>query len=56
MPKDKTYRRKVIIDLEVRGPSQGATRNELPAEFGRGVSEKEVERIIRRMLERGSRT
>ncbi len=57
MPKDRTYHRKVVIDMEVRGPAQGATRNELPNEVRkRGVSEKDVERIIRKMLERGSRT
>ena len=56
MPKNKTFHRKVVIDLEVRGPAQGPTRNELPHEARRGVSEKDVERIIRKMLERGSRT
>lgn len=57
MPKNRTYHRKVVIDLEVRGPAQGPTRDEQPRGFDRkGVSEKDVERIIRRMLERGSRT
>ena len=56
MPKNRTYHRKVVIDLEVRGPAQGQTRDEQPRGFDRGVSEKDVKRIIRDMLERGSRT
>ena len=50
-------RRKVIIDLELRG-KVGPTRNELPEppRFAGRRFEDAVERAVRRILERGGRT
>jgi hypothetical protein len=64
MAGQKVQRRKVIVDIEVRGPVQGATRNEMPDD-GKGRRreperdrdfDRRVEKALRRITEKGART
>jgi hypothetical protein len=64
MAGQKVQRRKVIVDIEVRGPVQGATRNEMPDDGNGRRREPErdrdfdrrVEKALRRITEKGART